>query len=89
MKTKQSCNKNQRKQHNLELIRRMRSGDSLCSYNSTDSWFPPRPMVKKDKDAMAKLYKQDIITLSEDEKNDKVVVFQKNKQDDDTLFEAS
>ena len=46
-----------RKKHNHELIKRMREGDPLRSYDSNASWFPPRPIIKKDPMAIAKLYK--------------------------------
>src|SRR5687767_9421148 len=45
-----------RRQHNLELLRRMRSGDSLTSFDSRSSWFPPRPVIEKDKLALERLY---------------------------------
>lgn len=45
-----------RKRRNLELIRRMRDGDPLRSYDSQSSWFPPRPIIEKDRKALAKLY---------------------------------
>ena len=45
-----------RKQHNSELIRRMRNGEPLTSFDSKASWYPPRPIIKKDKVEMARLY---------------------------------
>jgi hypothetical protein len=45
-----------RKQHNEQLIRRMKSGEQLWSYDSKASWFPPRPMIEKDPEAIKKLY---------------------------------
>ena len=42
---------------NRDIIRRMRNGDPLTSFDSRSSWFPPRPILEKDKDAMARLYK--------------------------------
>ncbi len=45
-----------RKRRNRELLKRMHNGEVLCSYDSTDSWFPPRPIIKKDKKEMARLY---------------------------------
>ncbi len=52
-------NKNQnklRKDRNLELIRRMKKGENLASFDSEASWFPPRPIIKKDIHIMKKLY---------------------------------
>lgn len=45
-----------RKQHNLDLIRRMRKGEELFKYDSQASWFPPRPCIAKDPDAVSRLY---------------------------------
>lgn len=45
-----------RREQNSDLIRRMRNGESLTSYDSSASWFPPRPVVEKDKEAIARLY---------------------------------
>lgn len=47
-----------RKEHNLELVRRMQQGDDLCKVDSKASWFPPRPVIKKDEKEVAKLYGQ-------------------------------
>ena len=47
---------NKRRVMNQDVIYRMRKGESLSSYNSFSSWFPPRPLVKKDKEAVTKLY---------------------------------
>ena len=47
-----------RKKHNGDLIKRMNDGDSLKSFDSMSSWFPPRPVIKKDVKVMAKLYKE-------------------------------
>ena len=46
-----------RKRHNEQLIRRMKSGEPLWSYDSKASWFPPRPMIEKDPEAIKRLYK--------------------------------
>ncbi|MEZ4743758.1 MAG: hypothetical protein R3B45_15155 [Bdellovibrionota bacterium] len=48
--------KDLRKKHNLELIRRMREGDPLKSFDSQASWYPPRPIIAKDEKALAELY---------------------------------
>lgn len=45
-----------RTKHNLDLIRRMREGDSLKSFDSRASWFPPRPVIEKDSQALSQLY---------------------------------
>lgn len=45
-----------RRQHNSELIRKMRNGESMTSFDSKASWFPPRPVIEKDKREMARVY---------------------------------
>jgi hypothetical protein len=47
-----------RKKHNEQLIRRMKSGEPLWSYDSKASWFPPRPIIEKDPEAIKRLYKE-------------------------------
>lgn len=47
-----------RRQRNHELLRRMRTGESLTSFDSKASWYPPRPIIAKDKAEMARLYQQ-------------------------------
>jgi len=34
----------------------MKAGESLWSYDSKASWFPPRPMIEKDPEAIKRLY---------------------------------
>ncbi len=48
--------RNLRQDRNSELVRRMRNGDSLTSFNSQSSWFPPRPTIEKDPNAIHQLY---------------------------------
>lgn len=57
-KTSFSRERNLRKERNSDVIRRMRNGDQLSSFNSYSSWFPPRPVIEKDGDAVQKLYGQ-------------------------------
>ncbi len=57
-KTSFARERNLRKERNTDVIRRMRNGDQLSSFNSYSSWFPPRPVVEKDTDAVKKLYGQ-------------------------------
>lgn len=45
-----------RAERNKDLIDRMNAGESLSNFNNANSWFPARPIVEKDQDAMAKLY---------------------------------
>lgn len=48
--------RNLRTDRNSELVRRMRTGEQLTSFNSQSSWFPPRPIIEKDQGAIHKLY---------------------------------
>jgi hypothetical protein len=45
-----------RREHNQDLLRRMRSGESLRTVDSRSSWFPPRPIIQKDQEAISRLY---------------------------------
>lgn len=45
-----------RAERNKDLIDRMNAGESLSSFSNANSWFPARPNVEKDQEAMAKLY---------------------------------
>ena len=45
-----------RKFRNEQLIRRMKAGEPLWSYDSKASWFPPRPIIEKDASAIKRLY---------------------------------
>jgi hypothetical protein len=38
----------QRKKENDALIERMRKGESLASVSVSSTWWPPRPVIKKD-----------------------------------------
>ena len=46
-----------RKKNNADVIERMKEGDSLQRYSAQSSWYPPRPVIKKDAAAIAELYK--------------------------------
>jgi hypothetical protein len=48
--------RNLRKERNADLIQRMRNGDQLSSFNSYSSWFPPRPIIEKDRRSVERLY---------------------------------
>ena len=52
-----------RREHHRDLLRRMRNGDSLKTVESRASWFPPRPMIQKDPDAIHRLYSTDESTV--------------------------
>ena len=45
-----------RKRKNADVISRMRSGDPLVLIPISDTWFPPRPLVTKDRESIQKLY---------------------------------
>lgn len=48
--------RNLRLERNSELVRRMRNGEQLTSFNSQASWYPPRPIIEKNQEAIHKLY---------------------------------
>jgi len=56
---KEKIEKEKRKKHNDDLLRRFKKGENILNYNSSDTWFPPRPVIKKDKDLVKKLYGDD------------------------------
>ncbi len=56
--------RNLRRERNSELVRRMRSGESLSSFNAFSSWYPPRPVIEKDSEALHRLYGEDAIPLN-------------------------
>lgn len=47
-----------RSKRNKDLINRMNSGETLSNYSNTNSWFPNRPIIEKDGEAIDKLYKE-------------------------------
>ena len=47
-----------RQEKNNDIIRRLKKGDSL-QYDATNTWFPPRPVIKKDEKVLKKLYNTD------------------------------
>ena len=47
---------NQRKSHNKNILRKMKQGEALATINTMMSWYPPRPVLKKNKHALRKLY---------------------------------
>jgi hypothetical protein len=53
-----------RKERNADLLRRMRNGDQLASFNSHASWFPPRPIIQKDITALQELYGNDVVAMN-------------------------
>lgn len=65
---KKLCLERARKARNRDLLLRMQSGDALQSYSTEASFFPPRPMVEKDKEAMRRLYKIEVRPLREVDK---------------------
>lgn len=46
-----------RKEVNSSLVERLKAGDPLKSpIDHVDTWWPPRPVIEKDKKEMARLY---------------------------------
>lgn len=44
-----------RKLKNEDLVSRMREGENLALYSPSDTFFPPRPIIKKDIKALKQL----------------------------------
>lgn len=49
-----------RRRHNRDVLRRMHRGDPLQNMDPGSTWFPPRPSIKKDWEAISRLYLQDL-----------------------------
>jgi hypothetical protein len=47
-----------RRERNISLVQRMKRGEDLMNSAKEDTYFPPRPMIKKDLEVMNKLYKK-------------------------------
>lgn len=45
-----------RKKENKYLIEKMMRGESFNTVSTASTWFPPRPIIEKDKEAMGRLY---------------------------------
>jgi hypothetical protein len=59
VKTEESSRdqKNIRSEANKSLVERLKAGDPLKSpIDHVDTWWPPRPIIKKDPEGMSKLY---------------------------------
>lgn len=54
-----------RKLHNEKLIELMKQGFSCNFVKPESTWFPPRPIIKKDPKAIQKLYGIDTNSLTE------------------------
>ena len=46
-----------RKQRNKDIIERMKKGDPLSSFNPSSSFFPPRPIITKNKKDIERVYR--------------------------------
>jgi hypothetical protein len=45
-----------RKHHNDELLARFYRGESLAVVSPQSTWFPPRPIIKKDENALEVIF---------------------------------
>ena len=45
-----------RMKENADLVRRMKDGQSLSRIPQSATFFPPRPVIEKDKEAQNRLY---------------------------------
>lgn len=48
--------KERRAKENEEIIQRMRNGETHSLIPPAATWFPPRPLIQKDKESIKKLY---------------------------------
>lgn len=48
-----------RNKENEDIIARMRAGCSHSLISPQATWWPPRPIIEKDKDAVKRLYRHD------------------------------
>ena len=48
--------KNIRSRHNELVLEKLKKGESLSQHSSMSSWFPPRPVIKKNIGDLNKLY---------------------------------
>lgn len=62
--------RNLREDRNSELVRRMKNGEALQSFDSQSSWYPPRPIIQKNLDAISSLYGRAAKALKPESKND-------------------
>ena len=68
-----------RKQLNMDLVRRMRNGESLTTYDSKASWYPPRPIIEKDQEAIERLYSDPVAAKEERRKKAKKAAAEKSE----------
>lgn len=46
------------KEHNVRILAKIDDpNEKFMLYSASDTWFPPRPIIEKDKKAIKKLYK--------------------------------
>lgn len=48
-----------RRLHNRKILKKMEKGENLNVFSPQSSWFPPRPVIKKNKKAVNELYKNE------------------------------
>ena len=48
-----------RKKENDALLEKMRKGESLTTVSTSATWWPPRPIIKKDLALQKKLFSKD------------------------------
>lgn len=60
--------KERRDEHNKQILERYKAGETLSQFSSTLSFFPPRPVIKKDEDLVKKVF--NIVDTSKEIKSD-------------------
>lgn len=67
-----------RDQRNQDILKRMNEGDPLTSYDGSSSWFPPRPIIEKNTQEMARVYDSAGSTAIKPKTDEKEVVRKKH-----------
>jgi hypothetical protein len=47
-----------RKERNEDIVKRMKNGEDLSTIERSATWWPPRPIIKKSKKDIEKVYKK-------------------------------
>lgn len=61
--------KQQRNQHNKEILDKLKKGESTQLIPTHMTWFPPRPIIKKDEKHIKELYGEVKIVGDQKEKD--------------------
>jgi len=73
-----------RRDQNADTLAKFKRGESLSLVDSTATWWPPRPIIKKDQEGMAKLYGTQVPDMRRetDTKRHNTILALRNVRDD-------